>query len=330
MTRRVIGPGQTGDKGQFYWYRITSFSAGATYAIDGQNPIVADSLAGYEIEIGGKPWQRVDITGTITVELGDDPREKYPGPVNPQGALAPAFSPTTGNLVNASDVVVMPASGLQWAFVKMTVLQGGGGGSNPVSIQISNDGGINWFLAPASRRINLVSANPNVLVLNGTIVTQGDIWETPLPSNTTHIRAFTSGAGTPVQVRFDGQQLYIPGCVVLGVLYDQTETGIGTGLDTGSLDVSGWREVSIFLQTPTTQTFLIRAVDDTGAALPQNLASTAASNETIYLPLASAGAPAAIPAGAYNAYPLWDRRIRVNLPVGGTVTQGRSRIVARR
>lgn len=85
---RIVGPDQNQDLGQFYWIRVTSYITGATLSIDGQKPIAIDSLLGWMVERGGKVFDKIITTGTITVEVGDDPREPYPGPPNgPAGAV---------------------------------------------------------------------------------------------------------------------------------------------------------------------------------------------------------------------------------------------------
>lgn len=66
--------------GQFYWYRVTSYTAGATIAVDQENPILIDCLE-TRISKRQNPWERIALTGTVAVELGDSEDERFPGPI---------------------------------------------------------------------------------------------------------------------------------------------------------------------------------------------------------------------------------------------------------
>jgi hypothetical protein len=61
-----------------YWFRVHSFTAGATYSLDGENPIV---IVGAEPRAASRvaPFKRITLTGTVTVEIGTDPDEPFWG-----------------------------------------------------------------------------------------------------------------------------------------------------------------------------------------------------------------------------------------------------------
>ncbi|SRR6266851_671806 len=97
--RKLNSPGNTQERGEIYWARITSFSPGATLALAGENPIAVDSLGGFVCQ-KDRPWKQVDLSGTISIEYGVDPREPYPGPVGSIGQ---------GTSVNPTSVVGEPS-----------------------------------------------------------------------------------------------------------------------------------------------------------------------------------------------------------------------------
>lgn len=78
----LASPSEQQYKGDIYWYRVLSydFSGAATLQI---NEGRALAVKGYLAEVApkGRPFNRIDLTGTVIVQVGLD-REQYPGEVN--------------------------------------------------------------------------------------------------------------------------------------------------------------------------------------------------------------------------------------------------------
>lgn len=82
--RRLISGGAASESGNFTWLRVTSYTPGATLSLDRQKPINVDALLAYESQAnyGGPSWKTIELTGTIIVEVGEDIKDRFPGPVN--------------------------------------------------------------------------------------------------------------------------------------------------------------------------------------------------------------------------------------------------------
>lgn len=101
--RHIVSTSALNEGGEFYWLRITSFTAGATLSIDNEKPFTIDSLAGYTSPFPtGKAWRNLAGTGVVTLEVGTDPFEPYPGPVNGPATAAPAIINPATSLTSAT------------------------------------------------------------------------------------------------------------------------------------------------------------------------------------------------------------------------------------
>jgi len=187
------------------------------------------------------------------------------------GIATPA---TTGTLTTGStDAVMIAAQGWQWATVRFTVVTAG---TSTSTTQISLDGGVNWITSAYARRLDQSSANPQTFLVSNTTFSSGQIYEVPLPSNSTKFRVLCGASGTTTTIQVSGGIPYVPGSPVVAVLYDVT-SGTNAALDTSTLDVSGWTTVGhAFSMSGGAPAFSLAEVDDAGATLGNLVTGTAA------------------------------------------------------
>jgi hypothetical protein len=205
--------------------------------------------------------------------------------------------------------------------------------------------GADWITAPYGTRIDVPSGtggngttgNPSVAANSSGVAAAASTWEVPLPANAQGLRAIVSAIATgSATITVGIGRMYVPGVPVTAVLFDASDPGgtTGTGLNTGTLDISGWTSVTARIFSPTGQVWTIYAVDDTGALIQStNISGTASSNSAISIARGGAsGALASSTIGAGLSYAVdWvERRIQGNLPTGGSVSVGRCRILVAR
>jgi hypothetical protein len=236
----------------------------------------------------------------------------------------------TGTLTTAGDTVTMDVSGGQWATVVWNVV-GTAGTAGGIVTEISSDNRVNWTAAPGNRRLSTVTANPSVSFLGAPLST-GQIWETPLPANATSFRVRAANTGTTTTIQIQGGAPYVPNMPVVALLYDTSVTA-GANNNTGTIDVTGWRyvTVSIVQTTAATGAASLNIVDEAGAAIPVGTSASIAVGTYVFGwgDVGSFGAanPFTISGGAASL-PL-DRRFNVAV-AGATTSATRIRIAARR
>lgn len=194
---------------------------------------------------------------------------------NAAGSVDPTQSfllPSSGTLLTLNDVVILAILGSQWASAQFFVSTAG---TATGTAELSIDGGTNWIAAPYAKRISTVNANPTVQAIASTTLVTGDVWEVSLPGNCTHFRLRCGATGTATAVSLSSLIPY-SGIPVMGVLYDTT-SGTNTALDTGTLDVSGWSQLTYFFtMNGGAPAFSIQEVDDAGTSTANIITSTAA------------------------------------------------------
>jgi hypothetical protein len=255
----------------------------------------------------------------MTVGFGP-PAQNANGTLGAQGVYTPT-SWVSGNAFSTVRVVL------------------GGTWTGTVKFQMTMDStGTNWINTPGAQRLDVVSANPaisfattasGIVAIGDPIATANGTYEIPIPGNCTGVRvimgAYTSGSAT---VLIGPSKLYVPGVPVTAILYDVTEGSIGAGFSAGTLDISGWSNVTVDMTNPTGQTVFIKEVDDTGTKVFNGATGTAAGANTITL-TRSGGGPiqtGLVGASSYATYNVTWRRIDVTLAAGGSVTTGRARV----
>lgn len=240
-------------------------------------------------------------------------------------------SSVSGALTTSGDTVTMPVSGTQWATVIWSVL--GTAGTATGAVEVSNDGGNNYFAAPYSRRL-IVPQNP-AFISGGagfTFIT-GTNFETAIPGNTTQFRIRCSGTGTTTTVQIQGGTPYTPNAPVIAKLYDVPVTA-GANNNTPTFDVTGWRQVvvTVVVTTAATGAASLNIAEDEGAGTIPIGTSASIALGTYVFGWGDAGAfGTANPftmVGGVTQLPL-DRRFNV-LVAGATTSAVRTRVVARR
>lgn len=179
-----------------------------------------------------------------------------------QQVTTPKDVAATGTLTTiTTDKVSVPILGSQWATVQFMATAAG---TSTVTAQVSTDNGTNYSAASYARRLSSVTANPTVQPITATTLGVSDIWEVTLAANVTNFQLLCAATGTTTSVVIRGGVPYVPGMVVVGVLYDQT-SATNTALDTGTLDTSGWTAVAAhFTMNGGAPSFTAAAVDDLG------------------------------------------------------------------
>lgn len=236
----------------------------------------------------------------------------------------------TSQLLNLNDACALSVSGTQYATVQWSISQAGSGAiTAEYTTEPAGVNALNWLPAPYSKRTDVQALNPSVQpwAAQAPVIAS---FETPLPADVTAFRLRYSTAGSLSVATITLGRVYVPGMPVAAVLYDVTEGSIGAGLASPVLNMDGWEAAQVQFATPTTQVWTYATVDDGGAAVGPGFSTTAASSASVEL---SQNAPALagnLGAGAIAAAPFGDRRFKLTLPAGGTVSQGRARVVARR
>ena len=236
------------------------------------------------------------------------------------------FTGVRGSMDTTNDTVRLNVTGNQWATVKFTV---GLGGAATVTTQITTDG-TNYFPAPYSRRLNVVSANPTVQAIAATTLVTGDVWETPIPGDTVAFQITCAGSGSLTTVTISGGRPYVVGVPVAAVLADVTEASIGAGVAAFTQDTVGWSNVLVMGGSPTGVVWSIRQLDDAGSNISGVAVTfTAAAGGAATLSHFGGNTTSATVGGsAQSTYGNLTRRMAWSLPAGGTVSQGRIRIEA--
>lgn len=148
----------------------------------------------------------------------------YAGSINNSGTL------TTGT----TDSVQIGISGTQWATVRFKASVAG---TATATAQAMVNG--QWIASAYATRLSTVSANPTTQPISATTLVAGDIWEVPLPANSTAFQLLCAATGSATSVQIYGGIPYSPGMVVTATLFDVT-SAINTDNPTGTLDLSGW------------------------------------------------------------------------------------------
>jgi len=292
--RRLISPDKSFEEGEFYWARITSFLPGATFGIDGQRPFAVDALAGYIADRNGKPWKRFDVTGTITVELSDDPREEYPGPPNPPagaavfgfGVVSPITTISAG--VAGNTAFTFAVNGGQYGYLDVAINSPAGG--NSYFAEYSFDNGFNWRPMPKAFDSTVVTPNPatfgGIDFVTGAAISFATgaglkVYKFPLPGRTTQFRLRLNGAAVQTETVTFTPFSYAPGIAVVAVLVDFT-TAVATAGDSGTVDTADWSQLlADFISNGGAPAYSAKEVDETGTSLA-NLNTSAADFTASY------------------------------------------------
>ena len=324
------GGGTNYYSGQIFWIRCIAFVSGATFQVNEGQPRVIRGSHKMRAPVD-KPWLRVDLQNASEWELGTSPDEQYPDadPVSPSAAIIGAAGVTglaaQGTLQTLGDTVGAALPGNIWATARLTTVSFGTVGQ---TLEVSNDGGINWQLAPYAKRVDAVAANPQVFSFLGATPGAGSIYEIPLAGNTTNIRSRASSSGTPSIITLQGGALYTPGVPVSAILFDVT-TAINTQVDTGILDGSGWTSALVLLPAPSTAFFTISDVDDTGASFSLVAQTIPGSGYVVTFGVGGGGAVIANNPTLYPTGMPVPKRLRVIVPAVAAAT-GRVRLEVRR
>lgn len=277
--RRLISPDRTFEEGEFYWMRITSFLPGATCSIDLQQPFVVDALTGYILPTGKKPWRRFDTTGTVTLELCDDPREEYPGPPNPPAPQTgpPLFgrtfldSQTIPNLATVSigTALTFAVNGAQYGYLE--IKPQGGNFLATFNLDYSVDNGKNWLPGPmglddVGNRIGGLSVfaptQPGFTLLNART------FIFPVPGRTTHMRFRILTTATQTFLTLVARGIaYVPGVGVIAAFVLNSNTG---GSTQGTIDIisADWEQIGItFTSSGGVPNYTVQEIDDSGALI---------------------------------------------------------------
>lgn len=204
--------------------------------------------------------------------------------VCPQAAHAQALQTTSfgvpsnsGTITTAGDAVTLTVSGTQWATVRLSV--GTGGVALTEVAEVSIDNGVNWLAAPYAKRVDLVTANPGMIIFTAAVGTQpvsGAAYEFPIPGNTMLFRIRASGGTGPAILTLAGGVPYVPGIPVVATIYDQT-SGTNAALDSGTLEVTGWSQLYYhFTMNGGVPAFSLQEVDEAGTTLASLITATAA------------------------------------------------------
>jgi hypothetical protein len=235
--------------------------------------------------------------------------------------LSTAANAAIGSIGNATtDAVTITVDGMKVATARWIVLTAG---TAKVTTEITLDG-VNWLPSAYSYTVNTVSANPAITSWQN-LTPVVNSYDTPLPANALGFRVRCGTTGTLTTVQVTGGQPYTPNEPVWAVLFDASESGTGAGLDTGTLDVSGWVVLYLGTKAPgATNAVNYYLVDDAGNSTSNAFGAqlTVATGTT-----STVGWGPANPTPALSSLP---RRIRGLIAAGGTVSAGRIRIEARR
>lgn len=174
-------------------------------------------------------------------------------------------SPAVGVLATSGDTIVLPISGAQFATVRLVIAAAE---SVSFNTEISLDYGTNWIASPFGKNLVVVTANPSLTTLQGVSFGGASEYEIPIPANTTHFRIRAVGSTAPAgSFTLKPGQVYVPGLPVVAVLYE-LGSSTGAALDTGTLDLSGYRSVlARFTSNGGVPSYTISIVDDAGASL---------------------------------------------------------------
>lgn len=237
-------------------------------------------------------------------------------------------SPLAASLANASESAQLEVSGSKRATALLSVSSSG---TATFTAQYSKNGGLSWLPAPYATKISDTGANPACQPLSASALTNGDVWEIPLPGNCTHLRLLCDGSGTPVSFTLAEGLPYVPGCAV-ATLFDVTPA-VGAAVDTGPMDLSGWSSLSSYARYDgaTSGAFNPVEVDDAGVNI-SGIGYTSIGVTTTPL-IANWGAnvfaPTAMGGGNYVGLGTHAKRMRFSLAAVAAQT-GRIRIQARR
>lgn len=243
-------------------------------------------------------------------------------PYNGVGSVA-------GTLTTTGDTVTINVSGGQWATAQWAITSAG---TSTVATEVSLDNGANWLFAPYGRRLNRVTANPTIQTFNFTVVTTNDVWEVPLPATATQFRVRCTATGTTTSITAGGGTPYVPQMPVAAVLYDTSVTA-GASNNTPTIDVAGWRQVTVSIVNTTAATGAasLNIVDDAGVAIAVGTSASIAVGTFAFGWGDSGTFGTANPftmVGGVTALPL-DRRFNIAV-AGATTSATRIRVVARR
>lgn len=72
-------------RGPIYWFRVVSFTQGATMSINGAAAVTIAVLMANQAE-SCRGWDKIETSGIVTYDYADNPNEPYPGPIGNQGS----------------------------------------------------------------------------------------------------------------------------------------------------------------------------------------------------------------------------------------------------
>lgn len=192
------------------------------------------------------------------------------------GSISNAGTLTTGT----TDSAQLGISGTQWATVRFRASIAG---TSTVTAQVMVNG--QWIASAYATRISTVSANPTTQAISATTLVAGDIWEVPLPANSTAFQLLCAATGSTTTVQIYGGIPYSPGSPVTAVLYDVTSS-TNTDNPTGILDLSGWSAATVAFNAGGASTVAL-----TGFKVPSDGSGSIGGNTT-FVAAAIAGSAA--------------------------------------
>ena len=261
----------------------------------------------------------------------------------PVTTLATPPSPVSGSLATSGNTVVLPISGAFWATARFQFF--GTFASQTLEFDYTIDG-VNWLPsgqgAPYVRRIDTASANPTIIFgstatvggnsLSFNINTYGaSTWELPLAANVQAVRVKSLSTAGGVTVGISAGLPYNSWNSVTATFFDVTSTS-NTALDTGTLDVSGWRNTLYILQDALGAgpvNVNLYWVDDTGSpfqALTSNGALSSQAVGALGVGAANTGGATGVTNGSGIVQP---KRIRATIGAA-SATSGRIRLEVQR
>lgn len=249
-------------------------------------------------------------------------------------SLAAPIPSSTGQLAAVTDTPVMIAApGGSLATVRVSTAVAG---TVQLTAEVSVDGLSNWIPAVYGKRLDLTAANPSVVPFVNFAPAKGSVYEFALPGTSTWFRLRPSVAGTASTVTVAGGAPFVSGVPVVGVLYDVTEGAIGAGLPATGFDLTGWTGLNYGAATPTGQPAVIKSLDDLGNPPPGGGAQVVVTAAVLWA-AGGLGLGAILNSinhtanlSAFGSSIGLPKRIQTLMLAGGTVTQGRIRLEARR
>lgn len=228
-----------------------SFNGGDSYSGDSANPPFIMPLAGNSASGAlAVPLGATNVRAIITAYTSGSTNVtlwQTAGPSVSRASASGTLSAATADVTSATgNFVAIPIDPTRWASATFTLTASAFAGTAIWDMMINGQ----WVVAPYAALTSTVAANPSTVASVAYTTTAADTWDLPLPGNVTQVRvrcsAYTSGS---VSVTVSPGRPYVPGVPVKATLFDVSQAMDVTELDTGVLEMSGWRKVAVSIHT---------------------------------------------------------------------------------